>query len=105
MGPDDGQNYHAASNAPLAEGLKGKLLLIHGDADWTVPIANTMQVVNALIQHNKEFELLVAPNVGHSPLGVHGGYALRRSWDFLVENVMGAKPPAAYEMRPLPPVP
>jgi dipeptidyl-peptidase 4 len=105
MGPDDGQNYHAASNARLAEGLKGKLLLIHGDADWTVPIANTMQVVDALIHHNKEFDLLVVPNVGHSPLGVHGGYALRRSWDFLVENVMGAKPPADYVMHPIPSVP
>ena len=101
MGPDDGENYRNASNAPLAANLKGKLLLIHGDADWTVPVANTMQVVNALIASNKDFELLVVPNVGHSPLGVHGGYVLRRSWDFLVENVMGATPPEAYAFRPL----
>ena len=105
MGPDDGHNYEAAANAPLARNLKGQLLLIHGDADWTVPIANTMQVVDALIRNNKEFELLIAPNIGHSPLGVHGGYVLRRSWDFLVKNVMGATPPPSYIIHPIDPGP
>lgn len=90
MGPDDGANYRAASNTPLAGNLRGKLLLIHGDADWTVPTANTLQVVDALIRQDKDFELLILPNVGHSPLGVHGGYALRRSWEFLLDHVMGA---------------
>jgi dipeptidyl aminopeptidase/acylaminoacyl peptidase len=93
LGPDDGTNYRAAANAPLAGNLKGKLLLLHGETDWTVLPGNTLQVVDALIKNNKDFDFLLLPNVGHSPLGVHGGYALRRTWDYLVENLMGMNPP------------
>ena len=93
LGPDDGTNYRAAANAPLVGSLKGKLLLMHGETDWTVLPGNTLQVIDALIKKNKDFDFLTLPNVGHSPLGVHGGYALRRTWDYLVENLMGAAPP------------
>ena len=83
MGPDDGANYAAAANAPLVPQLQGPVLLLHGEMDWTVAPQNTLHVVAALIDHDKQFELIIAPNVGHSPLGVHGGYLLQRSWDFL----------------------
>lgn len=98
MGPDDGANYRSAANVPLVGQLKGKLLLLHGDMDWTVLTSNTLQVVDALIKHNKDFELLIVPNVGHSPLGVHGSYALRRTWDFLVENLLHIEPPIGYDL-------
>jgi dipeptidyl aminopeptidase/acylaminoacyl peptidase len=87
MGPDDGTNYAAAANAPLVAKLQGPLLLLHGEMDWTVAPQNTLQVVAALIAHDKPFDLIIAPNVGHSPLGVHGGYLLQRSWDFLSEHL------------------
>jgi dipeptidyl-peptidase-4 len=96
IGPDDGANYRAAANAPLMDQLKGKLLLIHGDMDWSVLPSNTLQIVDALIKNNKDFDLLIVPNLGHTPLGFHGGYVLRQTWDFLVENVMGTRPPPAY---------
>jgi dipeptidyl aminopeptidase/acylaminoacyl peptidase len=93
MGPDNGTNYAATSNLPLIGNLQGKLLLMHGDMDWVAPPSQTLQVVNALIANNKEFDLLIAPNVDHSPLGVHGGYLLQRTWDFFVENLMKVEPP------------
>lgn len=99
IGPDDGANYRAAANAPLMGKLEGKLFLIHGDMDWVVLPGDTMQIVDALIKNNKDFDLLIVPNAGHSPLGVHGGYVLRQTWDFLVENVMGVRPPPAYVIQ------
>lgn len=94
-GPDDGGNYAQAANAALAANLQGKLLLIHGDMDANVHPSLTLQVANALIEHNKDFEMLIVPNVGHHVLK---GYALRRAWDFLVRHLMGAEPPENYTM-------
>jgi dipeptidyl aminopeptidase/acylaminoacyl peptidase len=93
MGPDNGTNYAATSNIPLIGNLRGRLFLMHGDMDWVVPPSQTLQVVNALIENDKDFDLLIAPNVDHSPIGVHGGYLLQRSWGFFVENLMNAQPP------------
>jgi len=93
MGPDNGTNYAATSNIPLIGNLRGRLFLMHGDMDWVVPPSETLQVVNALIENDKDFDLLIAPNVDHSPIGVHGGYLLQRSWGFFVENLMNAQPP------------
>lgn len=93
MGPDNGTSYSATSNLPLIGNLRGRLFLMHGDMDWVVPPSQTLQVVNALIENDKDFDLLIAPNVDHSPIGLRAGYLLRRSWDFFVENLMNAQPP------------
>jgi dipeptidyl aminopeptidase/acylaminoacyl peptidase len=94
-GPDQDGNYAAAANAALAGNLQGKLLLIHGDMDANVHPALTLQVVDALIKHNKDFELLIVPNAGHRVLQ---GYALRRAWDFVVRHLMQAVPPENYSL-------
>jgi dipeptidyl-peptidase-4 len=98
MGPDDGANYRVAANAPLAGNLTGRLLLIHGDLDWTVNPGNTLRVVDALIRNNKDFDLLIVPNADHSPLNAINGYVLRRIWDYLVVNLMDARPPPGYKL-------
>ena len=60
-----------------AHKLQGKLLLIVGELDHNVDPASTMQVVNALIKADKDFELLVIPGAGHgageSPTASAGG--------------------------------
>lgn len=60
-----GPHYAANSNVDNAHRLQGKLLLTVGELDTNVDPASTMQVVNALIKANKEFELLVFPGGGH----------------------------------------
>jgi dipeptidyl-peptidase 4 len=97
-GPDDGSNYLAAANAPLAANLRGKLLLMHGGADDNVHPALTMQVAQALIDANKDFELLIVPNAGHD-LFSHA-YPIRRRWDFFVRHLMRAQPPTQYNIAP-----
>ena len=61
MGCPVGPEYAASSNVDNAYRLQGKLLLIVGELDTNVDPASTMQVVNALIKANKDFDLLVIP--------------------------------------------
>jgi dipeptidyl aminopeptidase/acylaminoacyl peptidase len=93
-GPLAGDNYSSTSNAAIAKNLKGKLLLMHGDMDANVSPALTLQVVDALIKANKDFDLLLIPNQGHD----WGTYRTRVTWDYMVRNLMGATPPKEYVM-------
>lgn len=95
-------NFESAANYTLAKNLKGKLLLTTGDMDNNVHPAATLRVVDALIKANKDFDMLVLPDVGHAL----PPYGIRRLWDYFVRNLMGAEPPAGYEMiaAPAPPV-
>lgn len=97
-------NFENAANYTLAKNLKGKLLLTTGDMDNNVHPSNTFRVVDALIRANKDFDMLVIPDVGH----MLPAYGVRRVWDYFVRNLMGAAPPAGYDMIggpgvPLPP--
>jgi dipeptidyl-peptidase-4 len=60
-------------NSPInhVEKLKGEYLLIHGSADDNVHYQNTMEMANALVNANKQFDLFIYPNKNH---GIYGGY-------------------------------
>ena len=59
-------------NSPLShvQGLKGKFLLVHGSADDNVHVQNTMRLVEALVQANKQFDWRIYPDKNH---GIYGG--------------------------------
>ena len=46
----------------LAQNLKGKLFLAHGDVDENLPLAVTVKPVDALVNANENFDLLIMPN-------------------------------------------
>ena len=81
-------SYEHASNVIDAHKLQGKMMLMVGETDRNVDPASTMQVVNALIAADKDFELLVMPNVGHGILATP--YAARRMEDFFARAFMDA---------------
>ncbi len=93
----DSTSYDAQANQNFAKNLKGKLLLAHGSTDNNVPFYSTLLVVNELIKENKDFDLIIFPNRRHG-FGSEP-YMIRRRWDYFVENLMGAAPPAGYTVE------
>ena len=90
MGYPIGPHYEEQSNVTQAHKLTGKLLLIVGELDRNVDPASTMQVVDALVKADKDFDLLVVPGGGH---GVGSKkYGLRRTRDFFVRHLHGVEP-------------
>jgi hypothetical protein len=61
MGWPLGPQYSASSNTDHAKNLQGHLQLVVPEMDTNVDPSSTMQVVNALVQAGKEFELVVIP--------------------------------------------
>ena len=93
--PDGTTNYDNQANRLLARNLKGKLLLAHGTADDNVPQNNTLVLVDSLIAANKDFDLILFPNRAHG-FG-NEPYMMRRRWDYFVEHLLGAEPPAEFQ--------
>ena len=90
MGWPIGPHYEEQSNVTLAHKLQGKLLLTVGELDRNVDPSSTMQVVDALIKADKDFDFLIVPGGGH---GVgETPYASRRRMDFFVRHLLGVEP-------------
>ena len=87
-------NYDNQANQLLAANLEGKLLLAHGMLDTNVHPSSTMLVVDALIEADKDFDLVVLPNASHG-FG-NRRYFMKRRWDYFVENLRDLQPPSAF---------
>jgi dipeptidyl-peptidase-4 len=66
---DNAKGYHDGSPISFAEGLKGKLLIVHGTGDDNVHFQGTQRLLNRLISLNKQFHFMEYPNRRH---GVQG---------------------------------
>jgi len=84
-------NYDNQANQLLAGQLKGKLLLAHGMMDTNVHPTGTLLVVEALIEAEKDFDLLLIPNAGHG-FG-NDRYFMKKRWDYFVEHLKNSQPP------------
>jgi dipeptidyl-peptidase-4 len=76
------EGYEAGSAMNYAKDLRGRLLLYYGSADNNVHPNNSMQLIRALQQTGKSFELQVGPDQGHS--GVNN----QRMMEFFIENLI-----------------
>ena len=90
MGWPIGPEYGASSNVDNAKNLTGDLLLIYGEMDTNVDPSSTLQVVNQLIKHDKNFDLLAIPGANHTSGGPYGDH---KRWDFFVQHLLGVTPP------------
>lgn len=92
-----GDNFENQANQLQAENLEGDLLISYGTMDSNVHPNMTLQVIDELIRHNKDFDVMVMPNRGHGYSGE--SYKIRRTWDYFVRNLLGKEPPEEYQLR------
>jgi dipeptidyl-peptidase-4 len=63
--PQNEHGYRESSPIDKAAGLKGKLLIAHGTGDDNVHFANTLSLINELIDLGKYAEVMPFPGRGH----------------------------------------
>ncbi len=98
IGPDGQDNYAAQANEGYAKNLKGHLMLVHGTMDDNVPPNNTLLVVDALIKANKDFDMLMIPNVPHGYMAATP-YVMKRRWDYFVRYLAGGVPAMDFQPK------
>jgi dipeptidyl-peptidase 4 len=66
---DDKEGYEMSDVTKAADRLHGALLLVHGTSDDNVHFQNSIQMINALVNAGKPFQLMIYPNKTHSIAG------------------------------------
>ena len=67
---DNASGYDTNSPVSHVDKLEGDFLLVHGSADDNVHVQNTMRLVEALVQADKQFDWAIYPDKNH---GIYGG--------------------------------
>jgi dipeptidyl-peptidase-4 len=80
--------YDAGSAMRYVANLTGRLLIYYGTADNNVHPSNAMQLIKALQQAGKSFEVQVGPDQGHSNVNS------QRMMEFFIDNLV-LHPPAS----------
>jgi len=91
-------DYAAQSNVTMAPRLQGHLLIEHGDIDDNVHPVETIRFADALMNANKNFDMLFVPNMYHGESGPHAAYLVRRRWDYFVQYLLGVTPPSGFAL-------
>ncbi len=68
--------------------------MIHGMLNPASSVAHSLGIVEALRLANKDFDMLLLPNESYPVCG----YAIRRSWDYLVKHLLGVEPPREFDL-------
>jgi dipeptidyl-peptidase-4 len=81
--PQENKNgYEAGSAITYAKDLKGRLLLYYGTADNNVHPSNALQLIQALQDAGKSFDVQVGPDRGHSSMNQD------RMMEFFIDNLV-----------------
>ncbi len=91
-----GDSFDSQANHLMADKLEGKLLLMYGTLDDNVHPNATLLLIDELIEHNKDFDLIVLPNRNHGY--ANEPYVVRRTWDYFVRHLLGQEPPRGVRL-------
>ena len=80
--------YEIETNPEIANNLKGKLLLVHGDIDNNVHPGNTIRMANALIKAKKRFDVFFMPGQRHG-FGNYSEYFFWLKADYFCKHLIG----------------
>jgi dipeptidyl-peptidase-4 len=76
------EGYEGGNAMNYARNLRGRLLIYYGTADNNVHPNNSMQLIRALQQAGKSFEVQVGPDLGHTSVNN------QRMMEFFIENLI-----------------
>ncbi len=82
------EGYDQSSVVKAASKLHGRLLILHGAIDDNVSVRNTMRLIHALQQANKDFELMIYPASRH---GIFSPHYSRLKSEFIKRTIGGPK--------------
>lgn len=85
---ENNEGYEDNSPINHVEKMKGKYMIVHGSGDDNVHVQNTMEMVDALVKENKDFEMFIYTNKNH---GIYGGHTrlhlFNKMLTFTLENL------------------
>ncbi len=79
------EEFIKGSAITYAKNLEGNLLIVHGTGDDNVHYQNAELLINELIKHNKQFQIMPYPNRSH---GIYEGKNTRRHLYTLLTNYL-----------------
>lgn len=79
---ENSAGYDGNSPINFCDRLEGSYLLVHGSGDDNVHYQNTMEMVNAMVKANKQFNLFIYPNRNH---GIYGGNTRLHLYNMMLE--------------------
>ncbi len=82
---ENAKGYDDNSPINFAKDLQGKYFLIHGAADDNVHYQNSMEMINALVKANKQFDLFIYPNKNH---GIYGGNTRNHLFNMIHDYIL-----------------
>jgi dienelactone hydrolase len=85
------EGYDKSSVVKGARELHGRLLLVHGTMDDNVHIVNSIKLISALQQADKQFDFMLYPGARH---GVGGDHARDMNYNFIRAQLLGEGPVA-----------
>jgi dipeptidyl aminopeptidase/acylaminoacyl peptidase len=96
-------NWKKLDITAMAPRLTGHLMFTYGDLDENVPSNQVFRMIDALIKANKPYDLVYLPGRNHG--GNADPYAIRRTWDYFLQYLLGVTPipDAAVTVKPVSP--
>ncbi len=77
--------YDGNSPINFVDQIKGKFFLIHGSADDNVHYQNSMEMINAMVKANKQFDLFIYPDRNH---GIYGGNTRNHLFTMMLDYIL-----------------